>query len=223
MEVATSSLRAGVAVLDRNGVILWTNEAWARPESRNPLIAAGPGSDLVTLAKGEARPLSAAIAAGIRAVIAGATSYVELQAEAGAGLPVMLAITPARGMRGAVILYAESSATRAIAAAAPTAIDTTRIVEHLTPRELEVLTHLTEGFSNRAIASDLGIEYTTVRGHVQSLLAKLGARSRVDAVARAYRTGLLRETDLRLDGQSRRSPGDKAADDIRGLREAQLV
>jgi DNA-binding NarL/FixJ family response regulator len=220
--MAASSLRAGVAVLDGDGVIRWTNEAWARAESRNPLVAAGPGADLVTLAKADRRPFSAAIVAGITAVLAGATSYVELQAEA-AGRPVMVAITPARRGRGAVILYAESRAMRAIAAGTAPAIDATRIAEHMTPRELEVLTRMTAGLSNRAIASDLGIEYTTVRGHVQSLLAKLGARSRVDAVAHAYRTGLVREMDLRLDWQTRRGPSDKAADDIRGLREAQVV
>ena len=49
--------------------------------------------------------------------------------------------------------------------------------------------------SNRAIAADLGIEYTTVRGHVQTVLEKLGARSRFDAVARAYRTGLVRDAE----------------------------
>ena len=136
---------------------------------------------------------------------------------------MMVAITPTRAGRGAVILYAESGAIRTIAGDGPLAIDATRIAEHLTPRELEVLTRMTAGLSNRAIARDLGIEYTTVRGRVQSLLAKLGARSRVEAVARAYRSGLARETDLVLDRKARRGPGDKSADDIRSLREAQLV
>jgi len=94
-----------------------------------------------------------------------------------------------------VILYAESSAIRAVAAGAPLAIDATRIAEHLTPRELEVLTRMTAGLSNRAIASELGIEYTTVRGHVQAILEKLGARSRFEAVARAYQSGLVRDAE----------------------------
>ena len=86
-----------------------------------------------------------------------------------------------------------------------------------------MLTRMTAGLSNRDIASELGIEYTTVRGHVQSLLAKLGARSRVDAVASAYRSGLVGEMELPLDRKPRRGPGDKAADDIGGVREAQVV
>ena len=77
----------------------------------------------------------------------------------------------------------------------PLEIDASRIDERLTPRELDVLSRMAIGLSNRTIASDLGIEYTTVRGHVQSILEKLGARSRFDAVARAYRSGLVRDPD----------------------------
>ncbi len=74
-------------------------------------------------------------------------------------------------------------------------IDPIRIAERLTPRELEVLARMAAGLSNREIGADLGIEYTTVRGHVQSILEKLGARSRFDAIARAYREGLVRAAD----------------------------
>jgi len=77
----------------------------------------------------------------------------------------------------------------------PLEIDASRTEERLTPRELDVLSRMAVGLSNRAIASGLGIEYTTVRGHVQSILEKLGARSRFDAVARAYRSGMVRDPD----------------------------
>lgn len=191
-----TSLRAGVAVLDGEGVVLWINEGWARATASIPVIAAARvGSPLLTSAGPGSGPLSAAIVSGITAVLAGATSYVELEIETVAGRPVLVAITPTRGARGAVILCAESSTSRGVATGGPLLIDATRIAEHLTPRELEVLTRIAAGLSNRAIATDLRIEYTTVRGHVQSLLAKLGARSRVDAVARAYRSGLVRETE----------------------------
>jgi DNA-binding CsgD family transcriptional regulator len=193
---AANSLRAGVAVLDGDGVVRWTNDGWTRTEINIPLLAtARVGSSLVTADPAARSALSAAIVSAISAVLAGATSYVELESDAGGNRPVLLAITPTRGMRGAVILCAESNAGRAAAAAAPLFLDANRIAERLTPRELEVLTRIAAGLSNRAIATDLGIEYTTVRGHVQSLLAKLGASSRVDAVARAYRSGLVRETE----------------------------
>jgi len=76
-------------------------------------------------------------------------------------------------------------------------VDASRIEERLTPRELDVLVRMAAGLSNRAIAADLAIEYTTVRGHVQSVLEKLGARSRFEAVARAYRSGLVRDPEAR--------------------------
>lgn len=222
--LAANSLHAGVAVLDASGVVRWTDQTWRRAEAGAPRVArAREGSNLGVLAIADGDPLSAAILAGFRAVIAGATGYVELHSEARAGRPMLVAITPTRGRPGAVILYAVSSAIRAIVAGAPVAIDATRIAERLTPRELEVLTRMTAGLGNHAIARELGIEYTTVRGHVQSVLAKLDARSRVDAVASAFRSGLVHETDLAFDGKSRLGPGDEAADHIRGVREAKVV
>jgi DNA-binding NarL/FixJ family response regulator len=61
----------------------------------------------------------------------------------------------------------------------------------LTPREHEVLALLGEGLSNAEVAGRMAISTNTVRNHVQSLLAKLGARSRLEAVAIATREGLL--------------------------------
>ena len=51
----------------------------------------------------------------------------------------------------------------------------------LTPREFEILRHLTEGQSNKEIARDLGITDGTVKLHVRSILRKLEVRSRVEA------------------------------------------
>jgi DNA-binding NarL/FixJ family response regulator len=62
----------------------------------------------------------------------------------------------------------------------------------LTARELEVLKELAEGCSNRAIADRLFISNHTVRNHVQRVLTKLGAHSRLEAVAVATRLGLVR-------------------------------
>ncbi len=65
------------------------------------------------------------------------------------------------------------------------------LVEPLTPRELEVLDLLAEGLPNKAIAARLGISDQTVKFHVGSISAKLGASNRTDAVRRAVRRGLL--------------------------------
>jgi DNA-binding NarL/FixJ family response regulator len=61
----------------------------------------------------------------------------------------------------------------------------------LTTRETEVVTLLAEGLSNAAIGQRLAISTNTVRNHVQSLLSKLGVRSRLEAVAVATREGLI--------------------------------
>jgi DNA-binding CsgD family transcriptional regulator len=61
----------------------------------------------------------------------------------------------------------------------------------LTPRELEVLALLAEGASNKAIARRLGISVHTVKFHVGSLLDKLDAVGRTDALAHAARLGVI--------------------------------
>jgi DNA-binding CsgD family transcriptional regulator len=61
----------------------------------------------------------------------------------------------------------------------------------LTPRELEVLTLLAEGMSNKAIARRLGISVHTAKFHVGALIDKLDAVGRTDAVAQAARRGVI--------------------------------
>jgi len=63
--------------------------------------------------------------------------------------------------------------------------------EPLTPREIDVLDLLAEGLPNKAIAERLGISDQTVKFHVASIAAKLGASNRTDAVRRAVRRGLV--------------------------------
>ena len=63
--------------------------------------------------------------------------------------------------------------------------------EAITPRENEVLELLALGLTNKAIAGRLGISDQTVKFHVASLLGKLGAHNRTDAVRRAARRGVI--------------------------------
>ena len=84
---------------------------------------------------------------------------------------------------------------------------TTRLLEHLergdeqgpsndlTPREIEVLALLARGRKNSEIARTLFIGERTVKFHVSSILAKLGAGNRTEAARIAVRRGLVEPTD----------------------------
>jgi len=78
---------------------------------------------------------------------------------------------------------AEATSDGADASSAPGAL--------LTPREREVLALLAEGASNKSIARRLGISVHTAKFHVGSLLDKLDATGRTDAVTHAARLGVI--------------------------------
>ncbi|HEX9713997.1 MAG TPA: response regulator transcription factor [Actinomycetota bacterium] len=61
----------------------------------------------------------------------------------------------------------------------------------MTPREHSILELLVEGLSTRVIADRLGLRIKTVRNHVQNIMTKLDAHSRLEAVAAAMRQGLI--------------------------------
>jgi LuxR family maltose regulon positive regulatory protein len=63
--------------------------------------------------------------------------------------------------------------------------------ELLTAREAEVLAHLDQGLSNKAIAQRLLVSAGTVKTHTHRIYRKLGVRSRTAAIARARELGLL--------------------------------
>ena len=65
------------------------------------------------------------------------------------------------------------------------------LVEDLTPREVEVLRMMAEGLGNKELAVRLGISDHTVKFHISSILAKLGAASRTEAVTMGIRMGLI--------------------------------
>lgn len=64
-------------------------------------------------------------------------------------------------------------------------------LERLSPRELEVLQLLTQGQTNREIAQNLIVSVSTVKIHVEHILAKLGVSDRTQAAVRAVELSLL--------------------------------
>jgi two-component system, NarL family, nitrate/nitrite response regulator NarL len=128
---------------------------------------------------------------------------------------VMIGADPATdgpGLSGAPVAYLPSDVDAAALAAAvraaaaglivldPTVAGATGVHAHartsenaetLTAREREVLLLVAEGLPNKAIARELGISEHTAKFHVGSLLGKLGAASRTEAVTLATRRGIL--------------------------------
>jgi DNA-binding NarL/FixJ family response regulator len=170
---------------------------------RLPLPLAHQPVDVVVLAV-SATALPAAIEALTRVpkvratvVLADRRTQVRDWLTAGVG-----AVLPSDAGDAEIVAAVEAAATglvvvrrdAAIALAAGPAGDArplARDVETLTPREREVLGMLAEGFGNRAIATRLGISGHTVKSHVASILGKLGATTRTEAVTLGIRFGLL--------------------------------
>ncbi|MCU1492000.1 MAG: two component transcriptional regulator, LuxR family protein [Acidimicrobiaceae bacterium] len=69
--------------------------------------------------------------------------------------------------------------------------DSGAVTSQLTNRELQVLKLVAEGRSTDAIRTELGLSEHTVRNHVRAILAKLGAHSKLEAVAIAAREGIV--------------------------------
>lgn len=71
--------------------------------------------------------------------------------------------------------------------------DTKSSVEMLSPREREVLQLMARGLQNKEIAAELVISERTVKFHVSSILGKLGAGNRTEAVTMALQQGIIEQ------------------------------
>ncbi len=61
----------------------------------------------------------------------------------------------------------------------------------LTPREMQILKYIGQGYLNKQIAAELGISEQTIKNHVTSILRKLNANARTEAVVLALKQGLI--------------------------------
>ena len=117
------------------------------------------------------------IAAGVNAIIA-------RDAERD---PLALAVEAADA--GYVLIHPTSA--RMLGDAVPVLRDMPDNVEQLTAREREVLDLMSGGLGNKEIATRLGISEHTVKFHTSSILAKLSAASRTEAVSQGIKRGLI--------------------------------
>ena len=165
---------ADVAVIDYYLPDGTAYDAADRVRSRSPSTAI-----VLISANDSDEPLLAAIRVGASGyLIKSATGEEIVQAirAAAAGETVI----PAGTITGALARHRESTRQHEMQ---------TQLLESLTPRERQILALMTHGADNRTIAESLQISYATVRTHVRSILAKLGARSRLDAVAKSTAWG----------------------------------
>jgi two-component system, NarL family, response regulator DegU len=69
-----------------------------------------------------------------------------------------------------------------------------QFISPLTPREIEILQYIGQGYLNKQIAAELGISEQTIKNHVTSILRKLNANARTEAVVVAIKQGLIKIT-----------------------------
>ena len=101
---------------------------------------------------------------------------------------ILAAITAAQA--GLVLL--DPAVTQNLAARIPTShAQSPPTLDALTPREIEVLRMLAEGLGNREMGTRLGISDHTVKFHISSILDKLGAATRTEAVTMGIRRGII--------------------------------
>ena len=68
---------------------------------------------------------------------------------------------------------------------------TQSVISPITPRETEILNYIAQGYLNKQIAAELGISEQTIKNHVTSILRKLNANARTEAVVVAIKKGLI--------------------------------
>lgn len=145
------------------------------------IVASGLASDVSVVILGDGMTPSGsaeALRAGIRAALPGDISPEQLVTALQAVASGLLVIHPSHASDG---LPASSHPTRAL----------DELAESLTRREIEVLQMLAAGLSNKEIAARMNISDHTVKFHVASILGKLGAASRTEAVSLGIRRGLV--------------------------------
>jgi len=174
---AVPPARAAVAVADFSPDAIILDAGGAGSSLRETLEMVGDLEGVPLLVLGDSSATADAIAAGAAGVL-----------PAGVG-PDALAAAIGAAVSGLVVMdraHAEN-----IAPALADGDGLPQPVEQLTPRESQVLQLLGHGLTNAEIGARLGVSEHTAKFHVGTVLGKLGARSRAEAVLLGLRLGLI--------------------------------
>jgi len=179
---AASLESAGATVSHAEAGILLIDATGEQPERLVQAVAeSGVTSEFAVLILAEHFPgaaAAAAVGAGVRGVLPNDLMPDQLVAAIEAAASGLIVVHPADV---AAVAPASMPASRALA----------ELAEPLTKREREVLQMLAAGVGNKEIAARLAISEHTVKFHVTSILGKLGAGSRTEAVSLGIRRGLV--------------------------------
>jgi two-component system, NarL family, response regulator DevR len=155
----------------------------------------GSGADAATAIRAISPGTAFAVLTGetshevlLSVVEAGASAFVPKSADAARVIATVTRVAAGEMLIPAAVLSeALAERTRTIRADA----ERTRAAADFTGREREILQLMADGLDTKAIAASLVLSITTIRWHARNILEKLDAHSRLEAVARAGRLGLL--------------------------------
>ena len=163
------------AEADLNADVLLLEAGDMQPD-RMRVLAGLPLPAILLIDMPDAALVNAALAAGIRGVLSRDATLEEIEAAVHAVSAGLVVVSSAE----VPALVSQSHPISEV------------LAEPLSDREIEVLDLIAEGLSNKLIAYQLSISEHTVKTHVASILAKLGATSRTEAVSQAIRRGLVK-------------------------------
>ena len=158
-------------------VVVAELESRADDTTSDVLNAAADGTAVVLLVPGSATEWVDVFQRGVKAVLPANATGPQIAAATEAAAAGLVVFHPSE-----VETLLRTQATNESSGVLP---------EALTPREIEVLRLLAEGVGNKEIASRLGLSEHTVKFHVASIMGKLGAESRTEAVMLGIRHGII--------------------------------
>jgi len=179
----------------------------AQFSSLKGLVARAPGTAFVVLAdSADAESLASAIAAGVRGVALKSDDFVEI-------LRVLTGAASGRAssrVAGSAVLSLSAQTGLRPRGRARQGHER---AQFLTQREREALARLVRGESTTSMARSMGVRVSTARSHVDAVLTKLNAHSRLEAVAYAVREGLV-DVDSPTDFEESDNGGSRAVGDL---------